>query len=342
MQHKLWVCAAAVLSVSVVAAEASAHHSASAYDSRATVTISGVVTKIDWFNPHVYIYVEQTTGAGDRVSWEIEGFPPALFRRIGWHRDTVRVGDSLLITGNPSKDSNDKGIFPHVIARGEQTLFALREALKPVAREATAKSRGLDGVWSTALTREVVTKAASPAPALLTQAGADARTRFDEKSSPTSNCIPMPPPWWMITPELKRVRRSGASIQIEGELGVRRTVHMDVTTHDGAIPSIQGHSIGRWEGQTLVIDTARFAYHGTGNGGGNGVGPGVPSSTMKRLIERLTPNADGSTLTYSFEITDPEYLVGPRKGSVEWRFSPEARFETERCDLENAHRFMKP
>lgn len=342
MNDTSWVHGATLLVISFVAADVSAHHSPSAYDTDKVVTVTGVVSKIDWFNPHVYLYVEETTDRGSKVIWEIEGFPPALFRRVGWHRDTVRIGDTLQITGSPAKDAKDKSIFPSVIVRGDKTLFALREALTPKTQAASVKSRGIEGVWSTALTREVVTKAAGPAPSLLTKAGTDARSRFDEKSSPTSNCIPVPSPWWMITPELKRITLSNGMIDIEGELGVRRIVHMNVAAHDGVLPSIQGHSIGRWDGKTLVIDTARFAYHGTGNGGGNGIGPGVPSSTQKRLIERLTPNANGASLTYSYEITDPEFLAQPRTGSVEWMFSPEAKFETERCDLENAHRFMKP
>jgi len=128
-------------------------------------------------------------------------------------------------------------------------------------------------------------------------------------------------------------------IRIESESESARTVHMNVAAHAGAIPSLHGHSIGKWEGKTLVIDTTHFAYHGAGNGGGNGIGSGLPSSPQKHLIERFTPSADGTSLTYHFELTDPEYLASPKIGDVQFTYSPDAKFEFEKCDLDAARRF---
>ena len=107
--------------------------------------------------------------------------------------------------------------------------------------------------------------------------GADALEHFDEKTAPTSNCIPSAAPSSLITPEIIRIAVGDGVIHIETELeGSRRTVHMNERSHENARPSIQGHSIGRWDGQTLVVDTTHFAYHGSGNGGGNGIGAAVP------------------------------------------------------------------
>jgi hypothetical protein len=96
----------------------------------------------------------------------------------------------------------------------------------------------------------------------------------------------------MITPHLKRIAKGDGVILIDGEFdGAQRTIHMNVSTHDDAPASIQGHSIGRWEDKSLVIDTTRFAYYALGNG------HGLPSGIKKHLVGRLTPGADGASLT---------------------------------------------
>jgi hypothetical protein len=59
------------------------------------------------------------------------------------------------------------------------------------------------------------------------------------------------------------------------------------------------------------------------------------------MIERLTFNEDGTSLTYHFEVTDPEYLTVPRTGDVQWDFRPDQKFAPDKCDLDNARRFIK-
>jgi hypothetical protein len=95
---------------------------------------------------------------------------------------------------------------------------------------------------------------------------------------------------------------------------VERTVHLDVASHDGVPVSPQGHSIGRSEGEALVVDTARFSEHTMGNT------HRVPSGPGKHLIERFRLNSDGSSLTYRFELEDPEYFSTPVVGEVEWAY----------------------
>src|SRR5262249_27390379 len=114
-----------------------------------------------------------------------------------------------------------------------------------------------------------------------------------------------------------------------------RTVNMDATSHAGAPRSVQGHSIGRWEGRTLVIDTASFTEHRSGNNWS------LPSSARKHVIERLQLAADGKSLMYSFELEDPEYLARAVKGDAEWAYRPDLRYAGETCNPANARRFAK-
>jgi hypothetical protein len=146
--------------------------------------------------------------------------------------------------------------------------------------------------------------------------------------------VPNPAPVLMITPDLKRITAGEGVILIAGEFdGAQRTIHMEVSVHESAAASIQGYSIGHWESKTLVIDTSRFANYALGDG------YGVPSGAGKRLMERLTPAADGASLSYHFELSDPEFLAAPVAGDVQWVFRPNMTYAPLKCDLNNARRF---
>src|SRR5687768_5634226 len=95
----------------VATAPATAHHSAARFILAQSVTVDGVVTRYEWANPHVYIYVTETNAAGQAVEWEIEGQPPAMMRRIGWSRETLAVGDAVRLTGAPSRNPSSKSLL---------------------------------------------------------------------------------------------------------------------------------------------------------------------------------------------------------------------------------------
>ena len=76
----------------------SAHHSfAAEYDINKKVTMTGVISKIEWTNPHTYYYLDVTDADGKVVTWALEGFPPSSLTRIGWKRDTIKVGDKVTV-----------------------------------------------------------------------------------------------------------------------------------------------------------------------------------------------------------------------------------------------------
>jgi hypothetical protein len=201
---------------------------------------------------------------------------------------------------------------------------------------------GLDGVWVTLVNFEVTVGFARPAARFqLTEAGAAQLKAFDEATmSPAIDCIAMPAPAATIAPDVKRISVEDGAIRIAGEFdGGERVIHVadsgarpDSSTPQ---PSLQGHSIGRWEGKTLVIETTAFAPHTFG------LGLGLESSPAKRLVERLTLDDDGTGLAYAFELTDPEVLTAPITGTLRWVYRPDLTFKPEPCDRENARRFLK-
>src|SRR5262245_57051219 len=82
-------------SLLATAAPAMAHHSMAAFDTTQTVSLEGVVTRFEWANPHVYIWLSAADADGKTVEWEVEGQPPSMLRRLGWSRETLTVGDAV-------------------------------------------------------------------------------------------------------------------------------------------------------------------------------------------------------------------------------------------------------
>jgi hypothetical protein len=77
---------------------AAAHHSFDAeYDSKRTATISGTVTKVDWVNPHAFVFIDAKDESGAVKSFRIEMGPPYALVRGGWKRDTVKIGDKVTV-----------------------------------------------------------------------------------------------------------------------------------------------------------------------------------------------------------------------------------------------------
>jgi hypothetical protein len=88
----------------VMAGSPSAHHSTSMYDSQNPVTITGIVKKFEWTNPHAFVYLEvKDEKTGKVVEWEVEMMSLNHLRGYGWTSKTVKPGDSLSATGAPAK-----------------------------------------------------------------------------------------------------------------------------------------------------------------------------------------------------------------------------------------------
>ena len=84
-----------------------AHHSfAAEYDSKKPVTLKGIVTKVDWMNPHVYFYLDVKEENGDLTNWALEMGPPQLLQKAGWSKSMLKIGDEVIVEGTLAKDGN--------------------------------------------------------------------------------------------------------------------------------------------------------------------------------------------------------------------------------------------
>ena len=116
MRAKLPLAGLAVLLAAIPVA---AHHNfAAAYDSSATVTLTGVVTKVAWTNPHVYVYLDVKDESGKVVNWGLEGYPPMVLNRTGFTRDVVKEGDTITVTGYRARENATRAAAREVTVAG--------------------------------------------------------------------------------------------------------------------------------------------------------------------------------------------------------------------------------
>jgi hypothetical protein len=106
MRTKLGVLVAG-LSLLVPSLPALAHHSFGAqYDAKRPVTLHGVVTRVEWTNPHARFYIDVKDESGNVSSWNLELASPNALRRLGWTRDFLSVGGEVTVIGVLAKDGS--------------------------------------------------------------------------------------------------------------------------------------------------------------------------------------------------------------------------------------------
>ncbi|OLC50653.1 MAG: hypothetical protein AUH43_04410 [Acidobacteria bacterium 13_1_40CM_65_14] len=103
MKHLMVVVGLAV----AMAQPASAHHSfAAEFDANKPVTLQGSVTKLEWQNPHIWVYLDVKDDRGNTQPWQCEGGPPNTLTRNGWSINSLKVGDLITIDGVLAKDGS--------------------------------------------------------------------------------------------------------------------------------------------------------------------------------------------------------------------------------------------
>jgi len=316
---------------------ATAHHGRGIFDLQRTITIDGVVTEFSWKNPHVYLFVETQNTAGETSVWSIEIGSATSMRKRGWSSDTFEPGDSVVVEAHPARNPERTMALVYSVEKAGITRLGrgdTDDALS-VVDESAPRATGHTGTWIV-LRSHFGEFFAVPHEWALTYRGRDSLSSYDEVTmNPQVQCMSRTAPWFMISGVQKiDVEEDFVSIHSEYE-SIKRTVRMDVANHDGAEVSPQGHSIGWWEGDVLVVDTTHFADHRTGNA------RGVPSGAQKHLVERFELDPERSSMSYRFVLEDPEYLAAPISGAVQSAFRPDVEFTPIACDPDSASRFIE-
>jgi hypothetical protein len=85
-----------------------AHHAVSAeFDASKVVTLKGVVSKVDWVNPHIFIYVDVKDESGKVSTWRLQSLPPMFFKNSGLTKEKLLDGAETTVTAYPAKDGTD-------------------------------------------------------------------------------------------------------------------------------------------------------------------------------------------------------------------------------------------
>lgn len=102
-----------------------AHHSfAAEYDTKAPVAMKGIVTKIEWTNPHIYYYIDVKDENGNVANWAFEGYPPNTLRRVGFSRDLLKVGDTVNVTGWAARDGSKRAASRELTLSDGRKIFS--------------------------------------------------------------------------------------------------------------------------------------------------------------------------------------------------------------------------
>jgi hypothetical protein len=94
-----------------VVASASAHHSFAVFDMTAQKSIDGTVKKVDWTNPHVWVWVDVPAAGGGSETYGFEGMSPNYLARRGWSRTTLQTGMKVTVQFRPLKDGKPGGML---------------------------------------------------------------------------------------------------------------------------------------------------------------------------------------------------------------------------------------
>jgi hypothetical protein len=105
-----------------------AHHSFSAeFDGSRTFVVKGVLTKVDWTNPHIYLYMDVTGPNGKVEEYAFSSGPPAALRRAGIKKSDFQIGESVTITGAPAKDGSKHLGWLKMIKYADGHVFVYRD-----------------------------------------------------------------------------------------------------------------------------------------------------------------------------------------------------------------------
>jgi len=330
--HVLLGCVLPLLSASV----AVAHHSAAAFNTQQEVKVTGTVTEYRFANPHVYITLQVKNDDGSMRRVDVEAGAASVLVGLGFTKNSVKAGEVVTIVGSPGRKDPLTLMLGRELYKRDGTYVPLYIGSKSVYTSAGAAASSIAGTWFSP-NSEFFGYMGTAAKWPLTEKARAAMKALDATSTTQKDCIPIGVPGVMFYPVANTitVRKDRIVLNVDW-MGTERTIYLDGRQHPPATQtSLHGHSVGRWDGDTLVAETTNFADHSMG------LSTSAPSSSQKKVIERFRLGPDRRTLLYSGVVEDPVYLSKPAEWSGKWEYRPGMRHSNQKCDVEVARKFLK-
>lgn len=321
----LRLCAAALVCCPLAAVS---HHSARViYDVDQTVEMQGEVVEVFIRNPHLHLTLRTQGENGDVMLVDVESIPATRLQRNGVTDDLFRVGDVITVAGFPSRRFPDQMyannlllpdgreiLLDSPVARWTNNTIGSGSDVTPGQRSAD-QSLGLFRVWSTdgrflGFGQSVEN--------LLTDQAKSIREEWDPFSTdnPFTGCTAKGMPLIMQQPNpIEFVNRGSEIVLRMEEYDAVRVIAMNDPATEVVPPRLLGHSYGRWEADTLVVETSGIDYQYFSQ-------EGLMQSEDMHVIERFTVNEDGSRLDYEQTAFDPWLLTAPFTQTKSWVWVP--------------------
>jgi hypothetical protein len=305
--------------IATIPFSATAHHSMSEFDRGVITEVEGVISRVSWKNPHILLEVTATDENGAEAVWSLEGSAVSSQRRRGLTGDEISVGDAVRVAGWPSTRRDNYVQVNHVLTPSglellvggiqeprwaDQSVGGDRDVLD-AARVAAAQGDGIFRIWSQGSRAWFFTGRSGYQ---LNEAALAAVAEWDDiADNPIIECIAPGMPGLMGNPYPMEFKQVGDNIELQfEEFDALRVIHMgDSVVDPETVPlSDLGYSVGRWEGDTLVVDTTRVGWHYFNRSG-------APQTPNVKINERFTVQEGGNRLEWILTVDEPATLVEP-------------------------------
>jgi len=308
------------LALGFTAMNAHAHHSFSAeFDANVRQEVTGTITEVRFSNPHVRYRIDVKNAAGAVESWELQAASVTSIREQGWNNDSVKVGDVVTVEGQRGRNNSLK-LFIRGVEKADGTLIgqgsgdasrAQPNAINASADKdygfgniaASARPVDITGYWNNRYKFRTTVDDLEPKPTPYTAEGRAAFERNGKYDDYALRCLSYGLPRLFGNPYNMTIYDAGTHyLFLYIDHNSPRQVWMDGRKADANTPKTSnGFSVGRWEGNELVIETTHLLP-------GWLDGSGLPmSGEGTRTVERYTFAADRLSMDRVMTIHDPYY-----------------------------------
>jgi hypothetical protein len=344
----LRLAATAAVAALCVSTTALAHHGFGQFDRSKEVTFTGVITGIDFVNPHSYLHFDAVGADGKAIAMRCEMRAATLLRRSGWSKEMFVIGAPVTVHGFGHRN-DPAACYLEDITIGDAAGFNRNDQFTTSAVDVSERplrlpsgEPNISGDWAQEqyviavppggsgaglVPKSMIAAVESgelaiqdappsgwgPRPVTLTERGqaeADAFQMWSPQDNPRLRCRPTSIIFdWVFDGAVNRIAQEEDRIVINyGLYSFERLIHMNVDEHPADIdPSYAGHSIGRWDGDVLVVDTIGFQP--------GVIAPPVRHSDQLHVVERYSLDPATMALTREFVAEDPVYFTDRYIGS---------------------------